>query len=157
MYQKLRYIIFLDKEELKLKQNVFRKTEYYLYNYCKINEIIEEIKQDIIDAVNISGSAWLRGKSSSSNTVENQAIRLADNKKIYYLKKAKVIIGHYLKIFKERNPKRYKFIKMKYFDKASPIEIKRVLGYNDKQQTDITNTVVSFFYRQFKKAGIGGM
>ena len=157
MYQKLRYIIFLDKEELKLKQNVFRKTEYYLYNYCKINEIIEEIKQDIIDAVNISGSAWLRGKSSSSNTVENQAIRLADNKKIYYLKKAKVIIGYYLKIFKERNPKRYKFIKMKYFDKASPIEIKRELGYNDKQKIDITNTVVSFFYRQFKKAGIGGM
>lgn len=140
-----------------MKQNVFRKTEYYLYNYCKINEIIEEIKQDIIDAVNISGSAWLRGKSLSSNTVENQAIRLADNKKIYYLKKAKVIIGHYLKVFKERNPKRYKFIKMKYFDKASPIEIKRVLGYNDKQQTDITNTVVSFFYRQFKKSGIGGM
>ena len=33
---------------------------------------------------------------------------------------------------------------MKYFDNATPIEIKRVLGYNDKQQTDITNTVVSF-------------
>ena len=44
---------------------------------------------------------------------------------------------------------------MKYFDKASPIEIKKVLGYNDKQQTDITNTVVSFFYRQLKKGRIG--
>lgn len=140
-----------------MKQNIFKRTEYYLYNYSRINEIIEEIQQDIIDTVNISGNAWLRGKSSNSNTVENQAIALAENKKIYYLKKAKVIIGHYLKVFKERNPKRYKFIKMKYFDKASSIEIKKVLGYNDKQQTDITNTVVSFFYRQLKKAGIGGM
>lgn len=128
-----------------MKQNIFKRTEYYLYNYSRINEIIEEIQQDIIDTVNISGNAWLRGKSSNSNTVENQAIALAENKKIYYLKKAKVIIGHYLKVFKERNPKRYKFIKMKYFDKASPIEIKKVLGYNDKQQTDITNTVVFFF------------
>ena len=46
---------------------------------------------------------------------------------------------------------------MKYFDKASPLEIKRVLGYNEKQQADITNMVVSFFYKQFKKAEIGGM
>ena len=73
------------------------------------------------------------------------------------MKKAKAIIEYYLKVFKQRNSKRYEFIKMKYFEKASPIEIKRVLGYNDKQQKDITNTVVSFFYRQFKKAGIGGM
>ena len=84
-----------------MKENIFKRTEYYLYNYSRINEIIEEIQQDIIDTVNISGNAWLRGKNSNSNTVENQAIRLADNKKIYDLKKAKVVIGHYLKVFKE--------------------------------------------------------
>ena len=96
-----------------MKDSTFKKTEYYLYNYNRINEIIEEIQQEIIDTVNISGNAWLRGKNSNSNTVEDQAIRLADNKKIYYLKKAKVVIGYYLKVFKERNPKRYKFKKMK--------------------------------------------
>ena len=52
---------------------------------------------------------------------------------------------------------RYEFIKMKYLDKSSPLEIKKELGYNDKQQADITNMVVSFFYKQFKKAEIGGM
>lgn len=46
---------------------------------------------------------------------------------------------------------------MKYFDKLSPLEIKRELGYNEKQQKDITNMVVSFFCRQFKKNGIGGI
>ena len=73
------------------------------------------------------------------------------------MKKVKVIIQHYLKLIKSRNSKRYEFIKMKYFDKASPLEIKKVLGYNEKQQADITNMVVSFFYKQFKKAEIGGM
>ena len=46
---------------------------------------------------------------------------------------------------------------MKYFDKATPIDILKKLKYDKKQQTDITETVVSFFYRQYKKAGIGGI
>ena len=136
-----------------MKDNIFKKTEYYLYNYKEIDKKIDEIRESIIERVNISTYSHLIGK----NSLEEQAIKLAEKKKIYALKKVKVIITHYLKVFKERNSKRYEFIKMKYFDKASPIEIKRVLGYDDKQQKDITNTVVSFFYRQFKKAGIGGM
>lgn len=82
---------------------------------------------------------------------------LADNKKIYTLRKVKAVISHYMKVFRERNPKRYNFIKMKYFDKANPLEIQRTLKYDDKQQKDITDMVVSFFYRQFKKNDIGGM
>lgn len=136
-----------------MKDNIFKRTEYYLYNYKDIDKRIDEIREDIIDSVNISSYAHLSGK----NTLEEQAIKLADNRKIYFLKKAKIIIEHYLEVFKQRNSKRYEFIKMKYFDKASPIQIKKELGYNDKQQKDITNTVVSFFYRQFKKAGIGGI
>ena len=136
-----------------MKESVYKKTEYYLYNYKNIDDKIEEIRESIIESVNISTYSYLIGK----NSVEEQAIKLADNRKIYNLRKAKTIIAHYLKVFKSRNSKRYQFIKMKYFDKASPLEIKRVLGYNDKQQIDITNMVVSFFYKQFKKAGIGGM
>ena len=136
-----------------MKEKVFKKVEYYLYNYKNIDSKIDEIRESIIESVNISTHSHLIGK----NSVEEQAIKLADNKKIYNLKKVKTIISHYLKVFKSRNSKRYEFIKMKYFDKASPLEIKRVLGYSDKQQIDITNMVVSFFYKQFKKAGIGGM
>ena len=136
-----------------MKESVYKKTEYYLYNYKNIDDKIEEIRESIIESVNISTYFHLVGK----NSLEEQAIKLADNRKIYNLRKAKTVIAHYLKVFKSRNSKRYEFIKMKYFDKASPLEIKRVLGYSDKQQTDITNMVVSFFYKQFKKAGIGGM
>ena len=140
-----------------MKENVYKKVEYYLYNYKDIDNIIENIKESVIGTVNISGKAWLKGKTIDSNTVENQAIRLADNKKIYTLRKVKAVISHYMKVCKERNPKRYNFIKMKYFDKANPLQIERILKYDNKQQKDITDMVVSFFYRQFKKNNIGGM
>ena len=140
-----------------MKENVYKKVEYYLYNYKDIDNIIENIRETVIGTVNISGKAWLKGKTINSNTVENQAIRLADNKKIYTLRKVKAVISHYMKVFKERNPKRYNFIKMKYFDKANPLQIERILKYDNKQQKDITDMVVSFFYRQFKKNNIGGM
>ena len=140
-----------------MKENVYKKVEYYLYNYKDIDNIIENIKESVIGTVNITGKAWLKGKTIDSNTVENQAIRLADNKKIYTLRKVKAVISHYMKVFKERNPKRYNFIKMKYFDKANPLQIERILKYDNKQQKDITDMVVSFFYRQFKKNNIGGM
>ena len=140
-----------------MKENVYKNVEYYLYNYKDIDNIIENIRESVIGTVNISGKAWLKGKTIDSNTVENQAIRLADNKKIYTLRKVKAVISHYMKVFKERNPKRYNFIKMKYFDKANPLQIERILKYDNKQQKDITDMVVSFFYRQFKKNNIGGM
>lgn len=136
-----------------MKGNEFKKTEYYLYNYKNIDKKIEEIRNSIIENVSISSYSHLIGK----NTVEEQAIKLADNKKIMKLKKIKIVISHYLNIFKTRNPKRYKFIVMKYFNNANPIEIKKELGYDDKQQKDITFMVVSFFYKQFKKVGIGGV
>jgi len=136
-----------------VKENVYKRIEYYLYNYKNIDNKIEEIRESIIESVSISTHSHLIGK----NSVEEQAIKLADNRKIYNLKKAKAVISHYLKLFKSRNYKRYEFIKMKYLDKSSPLEIKRELGYNEKQQADITNMVVSFFYKKFKKAGIGGM
>lgn len=140
-----------------MKENIYKRTEYYLYNYKNIDSIIQDIQDDIIDSVNVSGTAWIKGKNLGSNTVENQAIKLADNKRIYNLKKAKVVIKHYMEIFKERNPKRYKFIKLKYFEKATPMDISKILKYNEKQQKDITDMVVSFFYKQLKKAGIGGI
>lgn len=136
-----------------VKENIYKKTEYYLYNYKYIDKIIDEIREDIIDNVNVSTYSHLIGK----NSLEEQAIKLANNKKIYTLRKVKEIIYHYMKVFRQRNPKRYNFIKMKYFDKATPLDIEKVLKYNTKQQKDISDMIVSFFYRQFKKNGIGGM
>lgn len=136
-----------------MKENIYIKVEYYLYNYKNIDNKIDDIRDGIIDSVNISTHSHLIRK----NSVEEQAIKLAENKRVYNLRKIQKVIQHYLEVFRNRNPKRYCFIKMKYFDKATPLEIEKKLKYNVKQQKDITDMVVSFFYRQFKKAQIGGI
>ena len=111
-------LFFIERWRI-MKENIYKKVEYHLYNYKDIDKKIEEIRENTIDSVSISTHSHLIGK----NSLEDQAIKLAENKKVYELKKAKVIVAHFLKVFKERNSKRYEFIKMKYFEKASPIKI----------------------------------
>lgn len=41
-----------------MKENIYKKTEYYLYNYKNIDNIIMNIREDIIDSINV-------GKKSS--------------------------------------------------------------------------------------------
>lgn len=136
-----------------MKKDCYKKVEFYLYNYRNLDNMIKEIRTSIIENVSISSYSHLIGK----NTVEEQAIKLADNKKIYKLKKIKQIINDSLKLIKTRNIKRYNFIISKYFNKENPIDIKKKVGYSEKEQRAITDTVVVFFYKQFKKAGIGGI
>ncbi len=136
-----------------MKKDCYKKVEFYLYNYRNLDNMIKEIRTSIIENVSISSYSHLIGK----NTVEEQAIKLADNKKIYKLKKIKQIINYSLKLIKRRNIKRYNFIISKYFNKENPIDIKKKVGYSEKEQRAITDTVVVFFYKQFKKAGIGGI
>lgn len=68
-----------------MKSSIYKKTEYYLYNYKNIDKIIDEIRENIIDSINVSTYSHLIGK----NSLEEQAIKLVDNKKIYNLKKDK--------------------------------------------------------------------
>ena len=47
-----------------MKDSIFKKTEYYLYNYRDIDKKIDEIREDIIDSVSISSYAHLSGKNT---------------------------------------------------------------------------------------------
>lgn len=60
-----------------MKSSIYKKTEYYLYNYKNIDKIIDEIRENIIDSINVSTYSHLIGK----NSLEEQAIKLVDNKK----------------------------------------------------------------------------
>ena len=61
-----------------MKKDCYKKVEFYLYNYRNLDNMIKEIRTSIIENVSISSYSHLIGK----NTVEEQAIKLADNKKI---------------------------------------------------------------------------
>ena len=49
-----------------MKKDIYKKVEFYLYNYRNIDKIIDEIRTSIIENVSISSHSHLIGK----NTVE---------------------------------------------------------------------------------------
>lgn len=79
-----------------MKKTDYKKIEYYLYNYNNIDELIEKIKNGLINSVNVSGSAWRKGVTVCNNTLENQVIKIIENKKILEFKRWQVLIKRYL-------------------------------------------------------------
>ena len=53
----------------------YKKVEFYLYNYHKINYLIKIRETDLIDSINVSNNAWIKSIKDTSNTMEDQAIQ----------------------------------------------------------------------------------
>ena len=128
----------------------YKKIEYYLYNYNNIDELIDEIKDELISSVNVSGSAWRKGITVCNNTLENQVIKIIENKKILEFKRWQVLIKKVLAFLLQKYPKYYDFIIQKYFQKKSEDEIEQTLKFDFKRQKIIKDKLVEFVYKNAK-------
>ena len=128
----------------------YKKIEYYLYNYSNIDKLIDEIKDGLINSVNISGSAWRKGITVCNNTLENQVIKIIENKKILELKRWQVLIKKVLAFLLQKYPKYYDFIIQKYIQKKSKDEIEQALKFDFKKQKIIKDKLIKFVYKNAK-------
>lgn len=128
----------------------YKKIEYYLYNYINIDKLIDEIKDGLINSVNVSGSAWRKGITVCNNTLENQVIKIIENKKILEFKRWQVLIKKVLSFLLQKYPKYYDFITQKYFQKKSKDEIERTLKFDFKKQKIIKDKLIEFVYKNAK-------
>ncbi len=128
----------------------YKKIEFYLYNYNNIDELIDEIKEGLINSVNVSGSAWRKGITVCNNTLENQVIKIIENRKIMELKRWQVLIKKVLAFLVQKYPKYYDFVKIKYFQKRSKDEIKQALKFDSKKQKIIKDKLIEFVYKNAK-------
>lgn len=128
----------------------YKKIEYYLYNYSNIDKLIDEIKDGLINSVNVSGSAWRKGITVCNNTLENQVIKIIENKKILEFKRWQVLIKKVLAFLLQKYPKYYDFIIQKYFQKKSKDEIERTLKFDFKKQKIIKDKLIEFVYKNAK-------
>lgn len=122
---------------------VSRKIKYYLYIYNNIDKMIKEIEIDIIDSSNVTFNTWLKGKHCFTNTIENQAIALASSKQLRELKFWKVKLTETLKYISEYYPKFYTFIELKYFNKMTVKQIKKILNMDIYMQSKTDKNIIS--------------
>lgn len=128
----------------------YKKIEYYLYNYNNIDELIDDIKDGLINSVNVSGSAWRKGITVCNNTLENQVIKIIENKKILEFKRWQVLIKKVLAFLLQKYPKYYDFIIQKYIQKKSKDEIEQTLKFDFKKQKIIKDKLTKFVYKNAK-------
>lgn len=133
-----------------MNKNDYKKIEYYLYNYSNIDKLIDEIKDGLINSVNVSGSAWRKGITVCNNTLENQVIKIIENKKILEFKRWQVLIKKVLVFLLQKYPKYYDFINLKYFQKQSKDEIEETLKFDFKKQKIIKDKLIGFVYKNAK-------
>lgn len=104
----------------------------------------------MINSVNVSGSAWRKGITVCNNTLENQVIKIIENKKILEFKRWQVLIKKVLAFLLQKYPKYYDFINLKYFKKQSKDEIEKTLKFDFKKQKIIKDKLIEFVYKNAK-------
>lgn len=132
---------------------VFKKIEYYLYNYDYIDIKISNIEDDILNYdYNQNYYKWIKNKSSS---LEDQVIRnIGIEQRIYKLKKWKHLISFVLKWYEKNNIVNYYFIRLKYFKKANFIKIHEKLNLSLKEQKDIQAEILQYIFFVAIKKGM---
>lgn len=134
-----------------MNRNEYRKVEFFLYNFSNTDELIKEIEGKIIDNINVSGNTWKRGITVCNNTLENQVVKLVNNRKIRILKEWRVLNKMVLAFFYKNFPVYYQFLKMKYLEKKTKEEIQEKLKIDFKQQKRIKYKLLSFIIKKAKK------
>lgn len=128
-----------------LYRPIFKKIEYYLYNYDYLDTKIENIEFDINNSeYNQNYTRWIKNKSSS---LEDQVIyNINTERKIARLLKWKKIIGKVLNKYLKDDILKYEYIELKYFSKNTPSVIKEKINLTIKEQKDIQNQVLEYIF-----------
>ena len=64
-----------------MKRKIYNKIKRNLYNYNKTEELIKEREEELIWRSNGSNEAYLRGINQFNNSLENQIVKLCDDKR----------------------------------------------------------------------------
>ena len=124
----------------------FKKIEFYLYNYHKINILIREREIDLIDSINISKNAWIKSINETSNTMEDQAIKIIDDSLIKEYKEWQVFLKKILAFLCENKPIYYMYLKLKYFLNKEDFEIIKLMKIDSKKIKFLKVKLIKFIY-----------
>ena len=122
-----------------------KEITFMLYNYNNIDKIIEDRKEEIMDNMSVTNTAYLKSiKSKNSNTLEDIVMKFDSDKYIQRLKKWQRLINSFCnRLYDERPNKYYYFIKYKYFIKKDDVNVYRFAEYLKKFSKDTQFLVIT--------------
>ena len=129
-----------------MTEQEYKKIEFYLYNYHKINFLIREREMDLIDSINVSNNAWIKSLNESSNTIEDQVIKIIEDNLIKEYKEWQVFLKKILVFLCEKKPIYYKYLKLKYFLNKDDLEIVRLMKIDSKKIKFLKAKLIEFIY-----------
>ena len=129
-----------------MTEQEYKKIEFYLYNYHKINRLIKEREVDLIDSINVSNNAWIKSINETSNTMEDQAIKIIDDGLIKEYKEWQVFLKKVLAFLCEKKPIYYKYLKLKYFLNKEDLEIIKLMKIDSKKIKFLKVKLIEFIY-----------
>ena len=127
------------KEFKDIQKKCEREISFMLHNYKKIDSLINERKNELIDSMEVTNSAYLKSiKSSKGNTLENVVHNFDTDYKIQRLKKWKKIINVLCsKLYDMENKYYFYLIHYKYFLNIDEEIIKEKMNLSSKKLKEI--------------------
>lgn len=129
-----------------MTEQEYKKIEFYLYNYHKINFLIREREMHLIDSINVSNNAWIKSLNESSNTIEDQVIKIIEDNLIKEYKEWQVFLKKILVFLCEKQPTYYKYLKLKYFLNKDDLEIIKLMKIDFKRVKILKVKLIEFIY-----------
>lgn len=130
-----------------MTEQEYKKVEFYLYNYHKINYLIKNRETDLIDSINVSNNAWIKSIKDTSNTMEEQAIKIIDDNLIKEYKEWQVFLKKILVFLCEKKPIYYEYLKLKYFLNKDDLEIIKLMKIDSKKVKILKNKLIEFVFK----------
>ena len=130
-----------------MTEQEYKKVEFYLYNYHKINHLIKIRETDLIDSINVSNNAWIKSIKDTSNTMEEQVIKIINDNLIKEYKEWQVFLKKILVFLCEKKPIYYKYLKLKYFLDKDDLEIIKLMKIDSKKIKILKNKLLSLYLK----------
>ena len=130
------------------RNKALKEIKFMLHNYNKIDNLIEIRKNQLIDRMNLSNAAWLRGINNDSNTFEDIIAGFDDDWQILRYKQWQNFLSNLFEVIKNFEPfVIYKFLKLKYFNDLDNEQIMKIMNVNESQLRLIANYFNCIVYR----------
>lgn len=146
----------LNKKSEYFPKDVRKEINFMLFNYKRLDKLIEKRKYELINKIDISSAGWYKSKSCLySNTLEDVVLNFDEDESINKLSNWKIFLDKYInELFNNKNEIFYKVINLKYIEKKDLMSILNELEISLEEFNYIDLKIKLDIFKKVKKENI---